>query len=63
MSDRSIDELGPVDYLVVEFPEPQQDITELADLDEFELVADGRIPTQAIIAAVEADAALEAAGA
>jgi hypothetical protein len=152
MAERSIDELGPVDYLVVEFPEGQQNFTgeaaeellklhdngiirimdlvilvkdedgsvdamelsDLADLGEFErieaelaetlaaddvvtlaevmapgsvaaaliyenlwaapfasalrragaeLVADGRIPTQAIIAAVEADAALEAAGA
>jgi hypothetical protein len=152
MAERSIDELGPVDYLVVEFPEGQQNFTgeaaeellklhdngiirimdlvilvkdedgsvdamelsDLADLGEFErieaelaetlaaddvvtlaevmapgsvaaaliyenlwaapfasalrragaeLIADGRIPTQAIIAAVEADAALEAAGA
>jgi hypothetical protein len=152
MAERSIDELGPVDYLVVEFPEGQQNFTgeaaeellklhdngiirimdlvilvkdedgsvdamelsDLADLGEFErieaelaetlaaddvvtlaevmapgsvaaaliyenlwaapfasalrragaeLIAEGRIPTQAIIAAVEADAALEAAGA
>jgi hypothetical protein len=152
MAERSIEELGPVDYLVVEFPAGQQHFTgegaeellklhdngiirimdlvilvknedgsvdamELADLPDMaefsrieaelaetlaaddvvtlaeimapgsvaaaliyenlwaapfasalrragaELIADGRIPTQAIIAAVEADAALEAAGA
>ena len=152
MNDRSIDELGPVDFLIVEFPSGQQNFTgeaadellklhdagiirimdlvivvkdddgsvdamELSDvpnLGEFarleaelaetlaaddvvtlaeamapgsvagvvvyenlwaapfasslrraggQLVADGRIPTQAIIAAVEADAALEAEGA
>jgi hypothetical protein len=152
MAERSIDELGPVDYLIVEFPAGQQnfsgegaaellrlhdsgiirimdlvimvkdedgavDAMELSDvpnLGEFarieaelaetlaaddvvtlaetmapgsvaaaliyenvwaapfasalrragaQLVADGRIPTQAIIAAVEADAAAEAAGA
>ena len=27
MTDRSIDELGPVDYLVVEFPAGQQNFT------------------------------------
>lgn len=152
MTERSIDELGPVDYLIVEFPEGQQNFTgeaatellklhdsgvirimdlvimikdedgavdamELSDvpnLGEFarieadlaetlaaddvatlaeamapgsvaaaliyenlwaapfasalrrsgaQLIADGRIPIQAIIAAVEADAALEAEGA
>ncbi len=152
MNERSIDELGPVDYLIVEFPEGQQrftgegatellklhddgvirimdlvimikdkdgsvDAMELSDvpnLGEFarieaelaetlaaddvatlaeamspgsvaaaliyenlwaapfasalrrsgaQLIADGRIPIQAIIAAVEADAALEAEGA
>ena len=149
MTERSIDELGPVDYLIVEFPEGQQNFTgeganellklhdagiirimdlvimvkdedgsieagelsDIPDLGEFarieaelaetlsaddvaelatvmspgsvaaaliyenlwaapfasalrragaQLVADGRIPIQAIIAAVEADAALEA---
>jgi hypothetical protein len=152
MNDRSIDELGPVDYLIVEFPSGQQNFTgegatellklhdagiirimdlvimvkeedgsidamelsDVPDLGEFarieaelaetlsaddvvtlaeamapgsvaaaliyenlwaapfasalrragaQLVADGRIPIQAIIAAVEADAALEAEGA
>ncbi len=152
MTERSIDELGPVDYLIVEFPEGQQNFTgegaeellklhdagvirimdlvimvkeedgsvdamelsDVPDLGEFarieaelaetlaaddvvtlaeamapgsvaaaliyenlwaapfasalrragaQLVADGRIPIQAIIAAVEADAALEAEGA
>ena len=152
MTERSIEELGPVDYLIVEFPAGQQSFTgeaadellklhdagvirimdvvimtkaedgsvdamELADMPELgdfarievdlaetlaaddvvelatvmargsvaaalvyenlwaapfasalrragaQLVADGRIPTQAIIAAVEADAALEAEGA
>ena len=152
MNDRSLDELGPVDYLIVEFPEGQQNFTgegatellrlhdagiirimdlvimikdedgsvdamelsDVPDLGEFarieadlaetlaaddvvtlaeamapgsvaaaliyenlwaapfasalrragaQLVADGRIPIQAIIAAVEADAALEAEGA
>jgi Family of unknown function (DUF6325) len=152
MTERSIDELGPVDYLIVEFPEGQQNFTgegaeellklhdagiirimdlvimvkdedgsvdamelsDLPDLREFErieaelaetlaaddvvtlaeamapgsvaaaliyenvwaapfgsalrragaqLVADGRIPTQAFIAAIEADAALESEGA
>ena len=151
MSERSIDELGPVDYLIVEFPEGQQNFTgegadelfklhdagiirimdlvimvkdedgsvdamELSDVPELgdwarieadlaetlaaddvielasvmapgsvaaalvyenlwaapfasalrrsgaQLVADGRIPIQAIAAAVEADAALEAEG-
>jgi hypothetical protein len=151
MAERSIDELGPVDYLIVEFPAGQQnftgesitelvslheagtirimdlliliknedgsiDATEMEDLPELgdlrklevelaetlaaddvitlaealapgsvagvlvyenlwaapfasairraggQLVADGRIPIQAIIAAVEADAAQEAAG-
>jgi hypothetical protein len=152
MTERSLDELGPVDYLIVEFPEGQQNFTgegatellrlhdagiirimdlvimikdedgsvdamelsDVPDLGEFarieadlaetlaaddvvtlaeamapgsvaaaliyenlwaapfasalrragaQLVADGRIPIQAIIAAVEADAALEAEGA
>jgi hypothetical protein len=152
MDDRSIDELGPVDYLIIEFPPGQQHFTgegaaeilrlhdtgiirvmdililqkgedgtvmaqELGDLDELgelqrleaelvqtlaeadvehlaaamdpgsiaavlvyenvwaapfasamrraggQLIANGRIPIQAIIAAVEADAALEAQGA
>jgi hypothetical protein len=152
MTERSIDELGPVDYLIVEFPVGQQnftgeavtelvklhdagtirimdmliliksedgsveanEISDLADLGELErievelvetlaeddvftlaavmepgsvagalvyenlwaapfasalrragaqLIADGRIPTQAIIAAIEADAAVEAEGA
>jgi hypothetical protein len=152
MEERSIDELGPVDYLIVEFPEGQQNFTgegaaellklhdagiirimdlvimikeedgsvdamELSDVPELgdfarieaelaetlaaddvaelatvmkpgsvaaalvyenlwaasfasslrragaQLIADGRIPIQAIIAAVEADAALEAQGA
>ncbi len=152
MNDKSIDELGPVDYLIVEFPSGQQNFTgdgatellklhdagiirimdlvimvkeedgsidamelsDVPDLGEFarieaelaetlsaddvvtlaeamapgsvaaaliyenlwaapfasalrragaQLVADGRIPIQAIIAAVEADAALEAEGA
>lgn len=151
MSERSIDELGPVDYLIVEFPVGQQyftgegaeellklhdagtirimdlvilakaedgsidamELSDVPDLGEFarleaelaetlsaddvvtlaeamapgsvaaaliyenlwaapfasalrragaQLVADGRIPIQAIIAAVEADAASEAAG-
>ncbi len=151
MTDRSIDELGPVDYLIIEFPAGAQNFTgegaeellklhdagiirimdlvilikaedgsveaqelsDLPDLGDFErieaelaetlaaddvmtlaeamrpgsvaaalvyentwaapfasamrraggqLVADGRIPIQAIIAAVEADAALEAEG-
>ena len=152
MTERTLDELGPVDYLIVEFPEGQQNFTgegadellklhdagiirimdlvimvkdedgsidamelsDVPDLGEFarieaelaetlsaddvvtlaeamapgsvaaaliyenlwaapfasalrragaQLVADGRIPIQAIIAAVEADAALEAEGA
>ena len=152
MADRSLDELGPVDYVIVEFPAGQQNFTgegaaellrlhdagtirimdililqkgmdgttmaqELGDLDELgefqrlqaelvqtlaeedvahlaaamepgsvaavlvyenlwaapfaaalrraggQLIANGRIPIQAIIAAVEADAALEAVGA
>ncbi len=152
MTDRSLDELGPVDYLIVEFPAGQQNFTgegaaqllrlhdagiirlmdllilqkgedgtvmaqELGDLDELgelarietelvqtlaeedvdhlaaamdpgsvagvlvyenlwaapfasamrraggQLIANGRIPIQALIAAVEADAALEAQGA
>ena len=152
MTERTLDELGPVDYLIVEFPEGQQnftgegatellrlhdagivrvmdllilvknedgsiDATELEDMSEpgellrleaelaetlaaddavtlaadmspgsvagvvvyenlwaapfasavrragGQLVADGRIPIQAIIAAIEADAALEAEGA
>ena len=152
MSDRSLDELGPVDYLIVEFPAGHQNFTgegaaellrlhdtgtirimdivilqkgddgtvmaqELGDLDDLgelqrieaelvqtlseedvddlaaamepgsvaavlvyenlwaapfgaamrraggQLIANGRIPIQAIIAAVEADAALEAVGA
>jgi hypothetical protein len=152
MDDRSIDELGPVDFLIIEFPPGHQDFTgegaaeilrlhdagiirvmdililqkgedgtvmaqELGDLDELgelqrleaelvqtlaeadvehlaaamdpgsiaavlvyenvwaapfasamrraggQLIANGRIPIQAIIAAVEADAALEAQGA
>ena len=152
MTDRSLDELGPVDYLIVEFPAGQQNFTgegadellrlhdagiirimdililqkgddgtvmaqELGDLAELgelqrleaelvetlaaedvdhlaaamdpgsvagvlvyenlwaapfgaamrraggQLIANGRIPIQAIIAAVESDAALEAAGA
>jgi hypothetical protein len=152
MTDRSLDELGPVDYLIVEFPAGQQDFTgegaaellrlhdagiirimdllilqkgadgtvmaqELGDLEELgemqrletelvqtlaeedvehlaaamdpgsvagvlvyenlwaapfasamrraggQLIANGRIPIQAIIAAVEADAALAAGGA
>ena len=152
MTERSIDELGPVDYLVVEFPAGQQNFTgeaaeellrlhdagiirvmdlvfigkgadgtvmaqELGDLEDLgdfarietelaetlaeedvltfgevmapgslgavlvfenlwaasfgsavrhaggQLIANGRIPIQAIIAAVESDAALEAAGA
>ena len=151
MTERSIDELGPVDYLIVEFPEGQQNFTgegidellrlhdsgiirvmdililvkdedgsvdamEVSDLDELgelsrleaelaqtlavddvvhlaaamdpgtvagvlvyenvwaapfasamrraggQLIANGRIPIQALIAAVEADAALEPAG-
>jgi hypothetical protein len=151
MSDRSLDELGPVDYVIVEFPAGQQDFTgegvdelirlhdartirimdivilqkgddgtvmaqELGDLDELgelqrieaelvqtlaeedvdhlasamdpgsvaavlvyenlwaapfasavrraggQLIANGRIPIQAIIAAVESDAAAEAQG-
>ena len=151
MTDRSIDELGPVDYVIVEFPAGQQNFTgegvdelirlhdsgtirimdivilqkgtdgtviaqELGDLDELgelqrieaelvqtlaeedvdhlaaamdpgsvaavlvyenlwaapfasalrraggQLIANGRIPIQAIIAAVESDAALEAQG-
>jgi hypothetical protein len=151
MTERSIDELGPVDYLIVEFPEGQQNFTgegadellklhdaglirildlvimvkdedgsidamelsDVPDLGEFErieaelaetlsaddvaelatvmspgsvaaaliyenlwaapfasalrragaqLISAGRIPTQALIAAVEADAALEAEG-
>jgi hypothetical protein len=151
MTDRSLDELGPVDYLIVEFPAGQQNFTgegaaellrlhdagiirlmdllilqkgedgtvmaqELGDLDELgelarietelvqtlaeedvdnlaaamdpgsvagvlvyenlwaapfgaamrraggQLIANGRIPIQALIAAVEADAALEAQG-
>ena len=151
MTDRSIDELGPVDYLIIEFPPGHQDFTgeaadellrlhdagiirimdililqkgtdgtvvaqELGDLEELgelrrleaelaqtlaeedvydlaaamdpgsvaaalvyentwaapfasamrraggQLIANGRIPIQAIIAAVEADAALEAEG-
>jgi len=152
MTERSIDEMGPIDYLIVEFPEGQQNFTgegadellklhdagiirivdlviivkeedgsfdalelsDVPDLGEFarieadlaetlaaddvatlaevmspgsvaaalvyenlwaapfgsalrragaQLVADGRIPTQAIIAAIEADEALEAEGA
>ena len=152
MTDRSLDEMGPIDYLVIEFPAGQQnftgeafaelialhdagtirlmdllivtkmedgsieadELTDLAELGDFErieadlvetlavddvltlaeamspgsvagvlvfenlwaapfgsavrraggqLVADGRIPTQAIIAALEADEALEAEGA
>lgn len=152
MTERSIDEMGPIDYLIVEFPEGQQNFTgegadellklhdagiirivdlviivkeedgsidalelsDVPDLGDFarieadlaetlaaddvvtlaevmspgsvaaalvyenlwaapfgsalrragaQLVADGRIPTQAIVAAIEADEALEAEGA
>jgi hypothetical protein len=79
MTDRSLDELGPVDYLIVEFPAGKQDfsgegIRELVRLHDsgtirvmdiltLQKALDGTVMAQALIAAVESDAALAAEGA